>query len=103
MLLYFLSRDTGFFLRNLILFQIDLYATQILFSITREKPYLVFSTPTSKIIILDIRTMILVYKFQNDVMHGVPLTFTIDQKQTWLILGTSKGVLDRSSKPLNNS
>lgn len=55
---------------------------------------LLLVTNTSRIIALDIRTMTVLYTMENPVQHGTPTCFCVDKKHTWLLLGTSHGVLD---------
>ncbi|ODV98596.1 hypothetical protein PACTADRAFT_48318, partial [Pachysolen tannophilus NRRL Y-2460] len=70
------------------------YALEMEFLVDNSKSLLVFITPSSKIIALDIRRMTLVFSLQNDLSHGVPTTFCVDNKQTWLLLGTSSGIMN---------
>ena len=55
---------------------------------------LLFATNTSRVIALDLRNMKVLYSFENPVHHGIPTCFCVDTKHTWLLLGTSHGVLD---------
>lgn len=55
---------------------------------------LLLATNTSKIIAFDLRNMALLYSLENPVQHGTPTCFCVDKKHTWLLLGTSHGVLD---------
>ena len=49
---------------------------------------------TSEIIAIDLRNMAILYSFQNPLHHGTPTCFCIDKKHSWLLLGTSHGILD---------
>ena len=55
---------------------------------------LLLATNTSRIVALDLRTMAVLYTFDNPVHHGTPTCFCVDKKHNWLLLGTSHGVLD---------
>ena len=55
---------------------------------------LLLATNTSKVIALDLRDMSVLYSFDNPIHHGTPTCFCVDSKHTWLLLGTSHGVLD---------
>ncbi|QPG73076.1 hypothetical protein FOA43_000381 [Brettanomyces nanus] len=72
----------------------DLYAMGIQFSVTNEKPYLAYYTPTCKVVILDLRTLSIVTCIQNDISHGLPTAFAIGANSSWILIGTSKGILD---------
>lgn len=58
-----------------------------------NKSVLVIATNTSKVIALDLRTMIELYTLNNPLQHGYPTCFCVDRKAHWLLLGTSHGVL----------
>jgi phosphoinositide-3-kinase regulatory subunit 4 len=55
---------------------------------------LLLATNTSRILALDLKGMTVLYTFENPVHHGMITCFCIDKKHTWLLLGTSHGVLD---------
>lgn len=55
---------------------------------------LLVATNTCRILALDMKTMLPVYSLQNPVHHGTPTTFCCDRKHTWLVVGTSHGILD---------
>ena len=55
---------------------------------------LLLATNTSRVVALDLRNMSMLYSFQNPVHHGTPTCFCVDHQQSWLLLGTSHGVLD---------
>jgi phosphoinositide-3-kinase regulatory subunit 4 len=59
-----------------------------------NRSVLLLATNTSKIIALDLRTMELLYTFNNPLDHGTPTCFCVDKRAHWLLLGTSHGVLD---------
>lgn len=52
------------------------------------------ATNTSEIMAIDLRNMNVLYSFQNPLHHGTPTCFCIDRKHSWLLLGTSHGILD---------
>lgn len=72
----------------------DQYASNLRFSLIRNKPYLFMVTPTSKIIGVDIRNMKEVYNLQNNIVHGSIQSLYVDEMQTWAVAGTNKGVID---------
>ena len=55
---------------------------------------LMIVTNKSKIIAIDLRTMIELYEVQNPLEHGIPSCFCMDRKRHSLILGTTHGFLD---------
>lgn len=55
---------------------------------------LLLATNRSRIIAIDLRNMKVLYVLENPVHHGTPTCFVTDKKHTWLLLGTSHGVLD---------
>ncbi|KAH3668260.1 hypothetical protein OGAPHI_002014 [Ogataea philodendri] len=72
----------------------DSYALQLCFCSLSDKPLLVCTTPTAKIIGLDVRTMTVVFSLQNNLSHGIPTSLAVDETQGWAVVGTSKGILD---------
>ncbi|KAH8894114.1 ARM repeat-containing protein [Thozetella sp. PMI_491] len=55
---------------------------------------LVIATNKSRVLGIDLRTMMLLFVLDNPVHHGTPTCFCIDRKRNWLCLATSHGVLD---------
>lgn len=55
---------------------------------------MIIATNRSRILVIDLRTMSLMYVLENPVHHGTPTCFCIDRKRNWLCLGTAHGVLD---------
>lgn len=55
---------------------------------------LIIATNRSRVLAIDLRAMTLLYTLVNPVHHGTPTCFCIDKKRSWLLLGTSHGVLD---------
>ena len=55
---------------------------------------LLIATNLSRILAIDLRTMKVLYTLDNPVHHGMPTCFCVDKKRSWLLLGTSHGVLD---------
>ena len=55
---------------------------------------LLMATNASRIHALDLRTMLILYTLENPIHHGTPTCFCLDKKHTWLLVGTSHGVLD---------
>ncbi|KZF19387.1 ARM repeat-containing protein [Xylona heveae TC161] len=54
---------------------------------------LLVATNKSRILALELRTMKVLYSLENPVHDGIPTCFCLDRKHTWLLLGTSHGVL----------
>ncbi|KAK9325582.1 hypothetical protein V1517DRAFT_253511 [Lipomyces orientalis] len=55
---------------------------------------LMVATNRSRIVGLNLRSMKEDFTFQNPLHHGVPTCFCIDKKREWLVVGTSKGIMD---------
>jgi phosphoinositide-3-kinase regulatory subunit 4 len=55
---------------------------------------LLIATNRSRVLAIDLRTMKVLYALENPVHHGTPTCFCVDRKRSWLLLGTSHGVLD---------
>ncbi|QSZ34264.1 hypothetical protein DSL72_005854 [Monilinia vaccinii-corymbosi] len=55
---------------------------------------LLVATNRSRVLAIDLRAMTLLYTLANPVHHGTPKCFCIDKKRSWLLLGTSHGILD---------
>ncbi|KAJ5762556.1 uncharacterized protein N7511_005938 [Penicillium nucicola] len=55
---------------------------------------LLVATNTSRILALDMKTMLPIYTLENPVHHGTLTTFCCDRRHHWLLLGTTHGVLD---------
>ncbi|AET38970.1 ubiquitin-binding serine/threonine protein kinase VPS15 Ecym_3487 [Eremothecium cymbalariae DBVPG len=70
------------------------YATNIELLPNDTKPYAIFTTNYSNVLLVDIRTMEKVSTLQNNPKHGAILSCTADPDTAWLLVGTSKGILD---------
>ena len=55
---------------------------------------LLLATNSSRVIALDLRNMTTLYTLENPVHHGTPTCFCVDHKHSWMLVGTSHGVLD---------
>lgn len=55
---------------------------------------LLVATNACRILALDMKTMLPVFTLENPVHHGTPTTFCCDRRHTWLLVGTTHGVLD---------
>ncbi|KAF3385143.1 Serine/threonine-protein kinase ppk19 [Penicillium rolfsii] len=55
---------------------------------------LLIATNTCRILALDMKTMLPIFTLENPVHHGTPTTFCCDRRHTWLLIGTTHGVLD---------
>jgi phosphoinositide-3-kinase regulatory subunit 4 len=55
---------------------------------------MLMATNASEIIAMDLRNMTILYSFQSPIHHGTPTCFCVDKKHSWLLLGTSHGILD---------
>lgn len=60
----------------------------------KEGSILVMATTKSRIIGLDMNSMKESFVFNSPYSHGIPTCFVIDKRKTWLLLGTSLGVLE---------
>ncbi|GMM30983.1 ubiquitin-binding serine/threonine protein kinase [Martiniozyma asiatica (nom. inval.)] len=81
-------------IRHLKLKKSDGFVTCMKFSVLKETPYLYLVSSTGKILVYDIRTMTEKKRLNNNVRHGIPFSMAVDANQSWLLIGTSKGVLD---------
>ena len=56
---------------------------------------LVVATNLSRVVAFDLRSMEILFSLQNPPHHGTPTCFCIDKsRRTWLLLSTSRGILD---------
>ncbi|KAK9471858.1 uncharacterized protein V1510DRAFT_426608 [Dipodascopsis tothii] len=55
---------------------------------------LLIATNRGRVLALDLRTMQPRFELQNPLHHGVPTCFCVDRRRRWLVVGTSRGVLD---------
>ncbi|OLL25379.1 putative serine/threonine-protein kinase VPS15 [Neolecta irregularis DAH-3] len=55
---------------------------------------LVMATNRSRIIALDMVNLSMLWTFQNPLQHGSISCFCMDRKKTWILIGTSRGILD---------
>lgn len=55
---------------------------------------LLVATNTCRILAIDMKTMLPVFTLENPVHHGTPTTFCCDKRHTWLLVGTTHGILD---------
>ncbi|KAI9852318.1 MAG: Serine/threonine-protein kinase [Thelocarpon superellum] len=55
---------------------------------------LLMATNRSRVVALHLRSMNVLYALENPLHHGTPTCFCVDKKHTWLVLGTTHGVLD---------
>ena len=58
------------------------------------KSVLILATNLCRVIALDLRTMAILYAFENPIHHGIPTCFVVDNKHHWLLLASSHGILD---------
>ncbi|KAJ5184099.1 hypothetical protein N7492_001715 [Penicillium capsulatum] len=70
------------------------YATWIEHFRDEGQSTLLVATNTCRILALDMKTMLPVYTLENPVHHGTPTTFCCDRRHTWLLVGTTHGILD---------
>ncbi|MCJ1311836.1 Serine/threonine-protein kinase [Agyrium rufum] len=59
-----------------------------------SKPVLVIATNRSRLVTLDIRTMATLYTLRNPLHHGPTTCFVLDRKHQFVVVGTSRGILD---------
>lgn len=55
---------------------------------------LLIATNMCRVIALDMKTMLPIYTLENPVHHGTPTTFCCDRRHSWLLVGTTHGILD---------
>lgn len=55
---------------------------------------LLISTNLSRILAIDMKTMLPAYSLQNPIHHGTLTAFCYDRKHNWLLVGTSHGILN---------
>jgi phosphoinositide-3-kinase, regulatory subunit 4 len=55
---------------------------------------LMLATNRSRLLAIDLRHMSLMFVLENPVSHGTPTCFVVDRRRSWLVVGTSHGVLD---------
>ncbi|KAH8700818.1 hypothetical protein BGW36DRAFT_375073 [Talaromyces proteolyticus] len=70
------------------------YATWVEHFRSEAQSTLLIATNTCRIIALDMKTMLPIYSLLNPVHHGTPTVFCYDRKRSWLLVGTSHGILD---------
>ena len=63
------------------------------FVLTEKQSWLVGITSNSKVVCLDIIKMEKVFELDNPLIHGIPKTFIVDHSGTWLLIGTSQGII----------
>ena len=51
-------------------------------------------TSACRVLALDLRDMSILFELHNPVEHGTPLSFCVNRRRQWLMIGTSHGVLD---------
>ncbi|KAJ5097910.1 hypothetical protein N7532_004911 [Penicillium argentinense] len=55
---------------------------------------LLVATNNCRILAIDMKTMLPIYTLENPVHHGTPTTFCCDKRQSWILVGTTHGILD---------
>lgn len=55
---------------------------------------LIIATNRSRILAIDLRTLKTLYVLNVPVHHGTPICFFLEKKRTWMLLGTSHGVVN---------
>lgn len=55
---------------------------------------LILATNKARVYGIEMRTMTIIYTFQNPLHHGALTCFCVDRKNQWILLGTSLGILD---------
>ncbi|KAK9480794.1 hypothetical protein V1514DRAFT_324477 [Lipomyces japonicus] len=59
-----------------------------------SRSILMIATNKSRILALNLRSLTLDFVLENPIHHGVPSCFFIDRKRAWMVVGTTRGVLD---------
>jgi phosphoinositide-3-kinase, regulatory subunit 4 len=70
------------------------YATWVEHFRSEAQSTLLIATNTCRILAIDMKTMLPLYTLQNPIHHGTPKVFCYDRKHSWLLVGTSHGILD---------
>lgn len=70
------------------------YVTHMEHFVQNQLSVLLSATNLSRIIALDLLTMKTVYELANPPRHGSPTCFCTDKNKTWLLIGTSRGIMD---------
>ncbi|ODV90948.1 hypothetical protein CANCADRAFT_2665 [Tortispora caseinolytica NRRL Y-17796] len=70
------------------------HATHIAYAVIDKVETLLLSTSTGSIIALDLQNMDILWKLENPLEHGNILWFCVSRDSTWLVCGTSRGILD---------
>lgn len=71
----------------------DGYSRSVSFVSTNSKTLCLAITSTCKIVAFDVITMSQEFSLQNPLYLGVPTTFIVSKEVSWLLLGTSDGIL----------
>lgn len=71
----------------------DGYATNVAFVSTPGKTMCIVVTSSCKVLAYNVVTMEKHVELQNPLHYGVPTTFIADPKFSWILLGTSDGIL----------
>ncbi|ERF74363.1 hypothetical protein EPUS_02050 [Endocarpon pusillum Z07020] len=61
---------------------------------SNSQSVLLLLTSRSRVLAIDLKTMNLLYTFNNPPAHGSVTTFLVEKRQTWLLIGTSHGIFD---------
>ncbi|GMM47735.1 ubiquitin-binding serine/threonine protein kinase [Pichia kluyveri] len=70
------------------------YATNLTFCLSDNLAGLYMITATSKLIGIDIRAMVVVYEYPNNILHGNAVSLVVDKSQKWAVIGSDKGIID---------
>ena len=61
---------------------------------TSTTSLLLILTTSSRLLAIDLSTMLLSYTLENPLHHGTPTGFVLDKKGNWLVIATSHGIID---------
>lgn len=71
----------------------DGFATSLHFASTNDKSLCVAVTSGCKVTAIDIITLEIFFEVQNPLLHGVPSSFLFSKTGTWVLVGTTDGIL----------
>ena len=61
---------------------------------SENQSILLMCTNLCRVVAIELRTMNVLYEFENPVQHGTPSCFCLDKRHHWLLLGTTHGILE---------
>lgn len=71
----------------------DGFATSLHFAMTNDRSLCVAVTSGCMVVAIDIITLEIFFEVQNPLIHGVPSSFLFSKNGTWVLVGTTDGIL----------